>query len=514
MIKKRFEIITTVLFVLIVVFAALIAVRFFRRADITENKVYTISGVSKNLFTEIPEQVHITYYRSEKLTALSSIPEQVEDLLYEYSAHSRGKITVEVIDPAERGIEQEAEALGIVPQQIEVLERNERSLAIIYTGIVIRYLDDYSSLPFVGQIETLEYELTTNIRSLLEDRERVIGIVLGDLSRSLQQDYSMLMAGLQEQFEVRELPLGEPIPDDIPAVIVVGNQNIQKENLEPIDSYLMSGGSICFLADAVAVNLQANLAAVPVEDNALLEMLETYGVTVEPKLVLDTFNREFRVPARLFGNIAWQIIGPYPHWVVILGENVSKENPITARFGGVDLLWPNPLNIEPPEGVESQELIKSSEESWLMEDNFNTNPYEAPMFEITKGESQGQYVLGAVMTGEFPSHFSDRISEPTRVLVIGDSDFISNIVQYSDSLYNVGFIQNAGEWLTNDDDLIRIKTRSVRDMRLNKISDPERKSRAYLFSVVLNIVVIPVIVILLGIRRFTVRRKKQYRTEE
>ncbi len=514
MLRKRFEIISTVILVAIFIFAAMNAIRFFFRIDITENRVYTISGVSKKLFTEIPEHVQITYFRSKKLDRLSSAPRQVEDLLYEYAAHSRGKISVKMVDPAAEGAEQDAQRYGVAPQQVEVVERNERSVALIYSGIVIEYLDRFETIPLVVRTDTLEYELTTKIRSLVRDESRSLGIIVGDSNRQLERDYSMVLSGLQEHFEVRPLMLGEPIPEDLSALFVLGNKDISVENLTHIDTYIMNGGSACFFAESVYIDLQANLQAFPIEDAPMLEMLKAYGVGLGSSIVLDEFAREFRVPTNFLGNVAWQVIGKYPEWIMVLEENVAKDNPITARFGGLDLLWANPLFIDPPETVEGEALIQTSEEGWLMKENFNTNPYQSQMFAMSKGETRGQYVLGALLTGEFPSFFGEGRSEETRMIVIGDADFASNILQYSDSMYNINFAQNVAEWLTNDDDLLDIRTRSTRDIRLNKIRDPEAKRRAFLFSVIINVVIIPLIVILYGVRRFSLRRKKQRIMEE
>ncbi|MCL2127695.1 MAG: GldG family protein, partial [Treponema sp.] len=41
--------------------------RLWFRLDLTKGKVYTISAVSRNLHTEIEDQVRITYYLSDKL---------------------------------------------------------------------------------------------------------------------------------------------------------------------------------------------------------------------------------------------------------------------------------------------------------------------------------------------------------------------------------------------------------------------------------------------------------------
>jgi ABC-type uncharacterized transport system involved in gliding motility auxiliary subunit len=100
------------------------------------------------------------------------------------------------------------------------------------------------------------------------------------------------------------------------------------------------------------------------------------------------------------------------------------------------------------------------------------------------------------------------------MVVIGDADFASNILQYSDSMYNVNFAMNLAEWLTNDDDLLDIRTRSTRDMRLNKIKDPDAKRRAFIFAVIVNVVIIPLFVILFGVRRFSKRQKQQRIMEE
>ena len=512
MIRKRFEIVTTILFICIIFFAALNAVRFFTRFDITENNVYTISDVSKNLFQEIPEQVTITYYRSNKLRDLSSIPEQIEDLLYEYAAYSRGKIIVKVVDPAESGEEQIAETLGVVPQQVEVLEKNERSYPLIYSGIVIEYLAEYETIPMIVATETLEYDLTNRIRSLVKDRERRIGILVGDVGKQLERDYSMLLESIRNNFSYTPINLGDPVPPDITVLLVIGNKDIREEHLQIIDEYIKNGGNTCFLAESIYVNLAANLQASVYENTVLLNYLEKYGVSIEPSFVCDEYNRQFRVPTRVFGNVAWQVIGPYPLWVSVLQQNVSTENPVTARFFGLDLLWPNPISINEKEGIEYEILLTSSEKSWLLKEQFNTNPYQAQMLKMFKTDSQGPYNMGVLLSGNWSG---DNDAGPnSRIMVISDADFISNIMQYSNSMQNTAFLQNGLEWLSNDEDLLEIKTRANRDVRLNKIENPEARRKIYLFAVIINVVVIPLIFVLFGIRRFLSRRKKMNLLEE
>lgn len=512
--RKRFEVISTILFIAILIFAGLNAVRFFTRFDITENKVYTISDVSKNLFKEIPEQVTVTYYRSNKLKDLSSIPTQIEDLLNEYSAFSRGKIVVKNVDPAEEGKEELVKTLGVVPQQIELVERNERSIALIYSGIVIEYLTEHKTIPLVVRTETLEYDLTTKIRSLIEDKERTVGILIGDAAKTVEQDYSILAEELARNFEFKQISLGDPVPPDITALLIIGNKDINEQHIKAIDEYVMNGGNACYLVESVYIHLDGNLEAQKLEENPLLSYLRSYGVTVGPGIVCDEYNKQFRIPTQMFGNIAWQIIGPYPYWVAVLRENVSKENPITARFSGLDLLWCNPLSVENREGIKYQTLIKSSDESWVIEEQFNTNPYQAQMLAMYKNEDTGPYKLGVMLSGTFKSYFTESSRNDGRLLVFGDADFVSNILQYSDSSYNIAFIENVLEWLSNDEDLLNIKTRATRDKRLQKIQDPEIKRRTYLYGVIVNVLIVPLLFVIFGIRRFLLRRKRMRALEE
>jgi ABC-type uncharacterized transport system involved in gliding motility auxiliary subunit len=96
----------------------------------------------------------------------------------------------------------------------------------------------------------------------------------------------------------------------------------------------------------------------------------------------------------------------------------------------------------------------------------------------------------------------------TRLIVIGDADFASELYQYSGGNYNPEFLANTAEWLSNSEDLLEIKTRVARDTRLNKIQEPEARLRAALFTQVFNLIVVPLSVVVFGILRLVFRRRR------
>jgi ABC-2 type transport system permease protein len=531
--KKRAELILFILGLVIIILAGLNSSRYFTRLDLTANKAFSISPVSKKLFREIPEQVYLTYYISSKLRKLYPFPGQIEDLLLEYAAYSRGKIRVEVIDPVQDAEIQRAQSLGVVPQQIEVVERDQRSQAQVYTGIVIQYLDRHQTLPVAVRIESLEYELTSRIRKVVSGAERVVGILFGDQGRNLQQEYVNLQRTLSDDFRIEEVPAGQDVPADVDVLLVIGNQDLKEFDLFPVDQYLMKGGRALFAVEGVKVDLMRGLFATKMGPNPTLDMLESYGVKVKQELVLDKYCQNFRLPTQVLGQVMWQIMEKYPYWITVAGQDVARDNPITARFNGLDLYWASPLEPVAKGGTEEQVLATTTPEGWTAnQEPFDTYPRGGPLLMAQPHENKGRYPLVVSLRGEIASYFKGK-SIPTRegekrdwknivestkdsrIIVVGDADFLSDLLQFTEAGYNMDFLANTAQWLGNSEDLLSIKTRTARDTRLNKIQDPAQRLRAVLSTELITLVLVPLAVIGFGIGRLVWRRKKSVlRVEE
>jgi len=171
------------LFAAVLLLAFLISGRLWFRLDLTRNKAYTISEVSRKLYREISDQVRITYFVSDRLSIAHPMPGEIADLLREYAAHSRGKIRFIQKDPAKAELLGAVEELGIAPQQIQVVEKNETTVATVFTGVLIEYLDRQSVIPVVFSLDTLEYDLSSRIRSLIRNTEKELGVIAGDANK-------------------------------------------------------------------------------------------------------------------------------------------------------------------------------------------------------------------------------------------------------------------------------------------------------------------------------------------
>ncbi|MDX9820025.1 MAG: Gldg family protein, partial [Desulfococcus multivorans] len=406
--------------------------------------------------------------------------------------------------------------------QIQVVERSEQTVATVYTGIVVSYLDARETLPVVFDTGNLEYELTRKIRKIVTGAEPSAGFLIGRPGAGLSSEFNLLAGRLARSYTVREIGRGEAIPDDLSVLFVIGGGDLDDFDLYPVDSFIMRGGKALFAADGVAIDLARNLEASPYADQPLLRLLSAYGVEVGRELVLDSQCRRMPVQ-RNTGGIVVQSLEKYNHWVAAQGRGLSRTNPVTARLSGFDLYWPSPLTLKEPPGVASEVLASSGGDSWLMRGRFSTNPFEAPLFKSLAADSGGNYVLAAALRGTLPGGFAGRPvpvrngvpapggpapekSKETRIIVVGDSEAATDLVRYSDSMYNTAFFENAADWLSGDDSLLEIRSRAARDTRLGRIEDPRARNAVVLFSRVVNIFLVPALLAGYGLVRALRRR--------
>jgi gliding-associated putative ABC transporter substrate-binding component GldG len=511
----------SILVIIIVVLSLMVSRRLWFRLDLTSSKSYTISAVSRNLHNEISDQIRITYFISDKLKTMYPMPGEIEDLLREYAGFSRGKIQLTVRDPARMNVTNEIEQLGIIPQQIRIVEQDQASVATVYTGLLIEYLDQIEILPVVFSLETLEYDLTSRIRSMVRGTPRILGVIVGDNPWRWNEDYRQLQGGyMYSGYQLRLISAGEEIPDTLPALLVLGGvETFDETALYHIDRYIQSGGKALFAVKSIHVDTEATLEARILSDGGLLSMLSTYGVTVFPEIVMDSSSLPMQYQTRTpSGSIQLRIIRN-PQWINVLGENGNPDHPVSANFGGLDLFWANHLELNPPWGVEADYLFTSTDKAWSIREPFQTNPEAAYLFERDMRETLGTKILGASLAGIFPSWFSGipkpdaelpdmpSAAKASRIIVIGETDFATSLMNASSGQRNLDFLVQAADWLCNDDDIIGIRARASQLGRLDKIVDEDRRKTIMQYAQLVNVYTIPLLVIAAGIFYASQRRR-------
>ena len=493
------ELITALLVFIAFILLALNTTRYFGRIDMTETKEFTITDTTKAYIKTIPEQVNITYFISDKVRNIAPAAGQIEDLLFEYAANSRGHISTTSLDPSKTVNEAYAKKMGITAQQVEIYDRNELAYSTVFSGILIQYLDKTVAIPFILDPSNLEYEVSSKIQKLVENVTTKIGLLAGSNVNTVDYYYSYLNETMKKDGEVIIVNKGEPVDPEITVLFVLGNKDFTEGDMLYVDEYIMNGGRAVFALDGVEVDMSNNLKATKLENNPALEMLKKWGITINNDMVLDKYCKKITMKGSLPMN--------YPMWLSINSKFVNRDNPITAGFASLDMMWASSIDLNPVPGLNYQELFTSTNESWVLSDYLTGNPYEAFTTQNLVQESKGSHPLAYAVTGQFPSAFTDKVSKETKIIVAGDADFLSNLIEYTESPANLMFAENMLLWLDNDR-FMNIKTRSVRDIRLNKITDLSTKIRAILAVYLVNILIIPVGIVTYGIVRYIRRKRK------
>lgn len=166
--RRRQGIISVLLVAGILIVLNVIAVQIFFRWDLTPNKIYTLSDASKNIVNKLDDKMVIKAYFTDNLPApYNNNRRYLQELLDDYRSASDGKITYEIISPSDQEeLEKEAQKYGIQPVQVQTVKNDRAEALKAYMGLVILFGGKQEAIPFIGNTENLEYELTGVINRL------------------------------------------------------------------------------------------------------------------------------------------------------------------------------------------------------------------------------------------------------------------------------------------------------------------------------------------------------------
>ena len=519
----------------IIIFLNMIASNISGRFDLTENDVYTMSDVTKNILEEIDEPVTVKIYYSEKFPRqLLSIKQYVFDLLQEYKSYAGSGLEYEFNEIGEGSddIRQEARGYGVSPVQANIRENDQLKVQNIYLGVAFLYGDKKEALPFIQQIEQLEYQFTGAIKRLTQGGKTKIGYITGfdEISIDPPNPYAALQGGNQPkspsiknllgqvntQFELSKIDLStvEKIPDDIQTAIILEPKKEYSPKAKYIlDQYIMRGGKLGVFINRHRVDFQNPIIPIMPIRYGLDDFFKTYGFEIKDNLIVDKQCAQIQMMQNL-GPIQIPIAVDYPFAVRV--TNFNKEHPVVSRMNETIFFFSSSIDSVAQENVKFTPLIQSSDQSgFAMKDPqrgmYNINPQQPFAY------NQSKLNLAVVVEGKFKSNFltrPDTISYPDahlseavidgKILVFSDADFVKD--EYSGP-QNITLFMNVLDWLVDENGLISIRNKKIENRPLDKEILAENAVSTRNFIKMLNVYLVPVLVILFGLIKWYIRRR-------
>lgn len=497
-----------------------IAKQWHTRIDLTQDKRYTLSEVSKKTLAKIQNPIVIDVLLKGNIpTEFKKLQTETIQLLDEYTA-TNNNIIVNFVNPLEgeehpESVIQELINNGYQPLQITQNEAGKSSIEYIFPWAVIsdgkkservrlfvNKLGATDQEQVQNSVQKLEYNFTDALYKFALDKKKKIAILrsngalediyMADFLKTAREYYFIAPFTLDSVATNPEKTLHDLEKFDL-LLVPKPTEPFTDAQKQVVDQYIMNGGRALWLIDNVAVSLEdmyktgGMTMAMPVNLN-LTDMFFQYGFRINYTLVNDLYFSEIIVAT---GDGSQTRYMPIP-WVynplVISGNNHLINNHLDAvRFqfaNSIDTL---------KNGVKKTVLLASSPFSKADGTPREINLRFDPNNQNKEAYKHGNIPLAVLLEGEFNSVYKDRIrpinlkeksdrSKPTKMLVVADGDIIKNDIdsknniplelgfdKWTNKYYdNKAFLQNALNYLLDDTEFLSLRNKKVQLAFLDK----------------------------------------------
>lgn len=497
-----------------------IAKQWHTRIDLTQDKRYTLSEVSKKTLAKIQNPIVIDVLLKGNIpTEFKKLQTETIQLLDEYAA-ANNNIIVNFVNPLEgeehpESVIQELINNGYQPLQITQNEAGKSSIEYIFPWAVIsdgkkservrlfvNKLGSTDQEQVQNSVQKLEYNFTDALYKFALDKKKKIAVLrsngalkdiyMADFLKTAREYYFIAPFTLDSVATNPEKTLHDLEKFDL-LLVPKPTEPFTDAQKQVVDQYIMNGGRALWLIDNVAVSLEdmyktgGMTMAMPVNLN-LTDMFFQYGFRINYTLVNDLYFSEIIVAT---GDGSQTRYMPIP-WVynplVISGNNHLINNHLDAvRFqfaNSIDTL---------KNGVKKTVLLASSPFSKADGTPREINLRFDPNNQNKEAYKHGNIPLAVLLEGEFNSVYKDRIrpinlkeksdrSKPTKMLVVADGDIIKNDIdsknniplelgfdKWTSKYYdNKSFLQNALNYLLDDTEFLSLRNKKVQLAFLDK----------------------------------------------
>lgn len=527
-----FELVLGIGIVLLVLFIG----SFFRlRLDLTSEKRYTLRPATEELAKGLEDIVYVKVYLTGALPAdLERLSQATRDLLDELRVHAGDNLQYSFIDPSESTDQKtrnefydQLQKAGLTYSSIRLREKAGYSEVIVFPGALVTYRDRTVPVQLLKtqlrtpdadivnrSINNLEYELASAIRQATSTRRPRIAMLTGHREASGMSVMDMVNAW-KELYDVEEVTIGERIDalsrkvegmnyrvNDFDALVVAKpDSTLAARDLYVIDQFVMNGGKVLWLVDAMNANLDSLRKnqfsiATPLE-LGIDELLFAYGARVNKDIILDQSCAPIEIYTQPYGNQRKLERFPWYFEPVLIPQ---AEHPIVSNIDPVHLRFASTLDTIGTDSIRKTILLTTSPRSYAQRNPVRISLNVVEMDMGFEKRSTPHLPVAVLLEGPFTSAYRDRLpanftqdpnvgyreqGKPTAQLVISDGDVILNRVDAQKGMYymlgydryanakiygNRELLMNAMNYLLDDRSLISIRSRTIVLRQL----DPER----------------------------------------
>jgi len=551
--KKLESILYFLVGILVIIVTNQLSARLFYRIDLTEEKRYTISEASKNLLGNLDDVVYIEVYLEGELPAgIKRLQKSVKERLHEFKIYAGSNLQFRFINPStarsQKARQEFYESLikkGIQATNLYNNVDGNRTQTLVFPGAILTYGSKEIGITFLKgnkasspqeqlnqSIEGVEYELSSAIKSLTEIKTMRIALLKGHGELDTLQ-IAGLTAELMKNFKVfhtnlnaRSSLLG------FDAIILAKPTNAFSEiDKYKIDQFIMRGGKAVFLIDGLhaemdSVDNETNLA-LPFETN-LEDMFFKYGFRINKDLIIDMNAAPYPVVVGNLGDNPQIRLLPWPFFPMV---NEYTNHPTVRNLDAVLTKFISTIDTLKVDGIRKIPLMNTSQYSKILASPVILSINELKKDMKPESFNSGPQITAWIYEGKFTSLYKNRFlpgnadksdfiadGNSTKILIVSDGDIARNDINpktgqplelgydpFTEKRFaNADFLVNTMKYLLGEDGIINTRSKEIKIRPLDKVKLSKQKTTWQLINLVLPIVII----ILFGIVKYVMRKRK------
>jgi len=491
------------------------------RVDITQERLFTLTGGTRRILNGLKEPVTVKLYVPDSVAdapvTVKTFARRARDLLQEYQSASRGKLTLQVFDPKPDSEDEDwAARYGLSAAQMADGTK-------LYLGMVVLAGGREAPIPFLDprRERFLEYDISQAIARVNQPQRPKIGILPGlpiygqqpgGFGQGQGEGEWTFVRELRKNYQVDYLfpqDLAE-VPDGMAVVIVLHPKGLSDEVLFALDQYLLRGGKLVVLTDPNSRidPMGAQGFSAPTSSN-LDKLFKAWGIAFDANMVVADQQLATRV------NTPSQGIVAYPLWLSLHAAQLNRDIVVTSQLEEVTLIDPGAFSLEPKSPYKLIPLMSSTSNSGLVD--LATVRFSSPLDISKQLKTDGKVrILAGLLTGTFATAFPEgrpklppkagdkgkpaakankpepekplahpvlaQAAQAGSILLVGDADFVADRFSVQTSNFfgnivvqpindNLSFILNAVEFMAGSEDLIQIRSRGQVSRPFTRLAD-------------------------------------------
>lgn len=416
-------------------------------ADLTEDKVNTLSPELAAALDTLPEQVTATAFFSQ-----GSNTESTDQLLSNIKANSNGKFDYQFINPDRDP--QAALSAGITGDGKILLEMGDRREIVAFAS---------------------ETEILKGMLRLLNPGNNVVYFLTGHGERDIEQPGDAAMTRAKSTLESKNYTIKtlnllaeNQIPEDATLIVIAGPlQPVSEDEVNLLKEYLDGGGSLIVMEDPTALT-EFGDASDPLADM----LAQDWGITFNNDIVIDLNSPQPTTAAAFYYDAA--------HPVTVNMNNLVSYYPFTRSL----------TMAEAMEGVTLTPLVQTNERSWG-ETDFTSLTQGGTEIGMDPNEVQGPLTLAVAAEN----------TNGGRVVAFGTSNLA--VDQIFDAYGSGDMFVNSVDWAAEQESLANITPKTPTE-RTFKIPGQFQ----WIVILLSSVFIIPGLVVLAGVSTWLSRRRK------